>query len=228
MIYPIPLHILVVLTALATSASAQAGDLNLVIRHTIHSLGADGVSRNSEFSERLYRRNDQVWIERIIPAAAEHDNDHAHAQQGVEHKHLDLAASARWIVRDAKGVLKVNLVNRHERTIVDIPQPEYANVGFDGDWGNAYHLISPRHMATMQPTGQAAPTGAKWFASRNQSGWVRVLWDEKQQYPRQVESGNAAGTQRRSMMASLTPAPVTLPWATLKTYQRKEYSDTLD
>jgi len=226
MITRIPLVMLVVLATFAASAAAQAGDLNLVIRHEVQSLGADGVSSNSKFRELLYRRSDQVWVERVIPAAAEHDSDHA--RQGVEHKHLDLAASARWIVRDAKGVLKVSLVNRHERTIVDIPPPEYANVGFDGDWGNAYHLIGPRHMATMQPTDQAAPTGAKWYASRNQSGWVKVLWDEKEQYPRQVESGNAAGTQRRSMLATLAPAPVSLPWAALKKYQRQEYSDTLD
>lgn len=222
----IPLAMCIALAGFITSAAAQAGDLNLTIRHEIHSLGADGVTRNSEFGERLYRRNDQVWIERIIPAVAEHDSDHA--KQGVEHKHLDLVASARWIVRDTKGALKVSLVNRHERTIVDIPPPEYANVGFDGDWGNAYHLIGPKHMATMQPTSQAAPAGTKWYASRNQAEWVKVLWDEKGQYPRQVKSGNDAGTQRRSMVATPTVAPVSLPWATLKTYERKEYSDTLD
>jgi len=222
----IALCMIMALAGFTPPAVAAAGELNLAIRHEIVSLGSDGINRKSEFGERLYRRNDQVWVERIIPAGAHSDSDHAnHAE---DHKHLDLAASARWITREAKGGLRVRLVNRYERMIVDITPPDYNNVGFDGDWDTAYHLISPKHLASMKPTGQTAPAGSKWYESRNQSGWVKVLWDEKEQYPRQVESGNDARTSHKSMMATVTPAPSHLPWTALKAYQQKEYSDTLD
>lgn len=224
--FRIPLVMILALAGFLSSATAMAGDLNLTIRHEIVSLGSDGISRKSEFGERLYRRNDQVWVERIIPAGANSASDHAnHAK---DHKHLDLAASARWIVREANGGLRVRLVNRYERMMVDITPPDYSNVGFDGDWDNAYHLISPKHLASMKPTGQTAPAGTKWYESRNQSGWVKVLWDEKEQYPRQVESGNDARTMHKSMVAARASAPAPLPWAALKAYERKEYSDTLD
>lgn len=219
---------LYVIMAIASfSSSAIAGDLNLTIHHKITSLSADGVSRQIEFGERLYRRDNQVWNERIIPAGAHSDAEHTD-QHNEEHKHLDLAASARWIVRKASGDLQVQLVNHHEKTTMNIGPAEYGNIGFDGDWDAAYHLISPKQLATMKPTGQQAPSGSKWYEKHSPSGWVKVLWDEQNQYPRQVESGNSSKTSRKSMVATITPAPASLPWTGLKTYQQKEFSDTLD
>ena len=64
---------------LATAQSTpQAGaqavgsgpSLDLMVRHTSVSLGADGVKRTAEFSERVHRRPQMVWIERVIPPHA--------------------------------------------------------------------------------------------------------------------------------------------------------------
>jgi hypothetical protein len=219
--------ILSTLTLIACVAPAAAGDLNLAIHHEIDSVGADGVHRKVDFSEHLYRRDNQVWVERAIPAGVHSDSEHAD-KHNEDHKHLDVAASARWIVRNAKGELQVQLVNRYERMIVNINPPDYGNIGFDGSWDAAYHLLSPRQLATMTATDLAAPDGCKWYENHNQSGWVKVLWDQKEQYPRQVESGNTSGTSHKRMDAKVTRSPLPLPWKNLAGYQQKEYSDTLD
>lgn len=221
------LSTLALIASVAPLAPAAAGDLNLAIHHEIDSTGADGVHRKAEFSERLYRRHNQVWIERVIPAGVHSDSEHAD-KHNEDHKHLDVAASARWIIRNAKGDLQVQLVNRYEKMIVNINPTDYGNIGFDGGWDAAYHLLSPRQLASMTPTDLAAPAGCKWYESRNQSGWVKVLWDENEQYPRQVESGNTSRTSHKRMDVKITTSPSPLPWKDLAAYQQKEYSDTLD
>lgn len=218
--------LLALIAGFAPYTLARAGDLNLVIHHEMDSTGADGVYRKVAFSERLYRRDNQVWIERVIPAGAHSDSEHA--EHNEDHKHLDVAASARWITRNAKGELQVQLVNRHEKMIVNINLADYGNIGFDGDWEAAYHMLSPKQLAAMKPVNRSAPAGCKWYESRTQSGWIKVLWDEKEQYPRQVESGNTAKTSHKRMDAKVTSAPSPLPWKSLAVYQQKEYSDTLD
>lgn len=216
----------IIIASAAIFAPAFASDLNLEIHHAMASLGPDGISRKVDFGERLYRRENQVWVERIIPAGAHNESEHA--KRDEEHKHLDLAASARWIVRNAKGELQIQMVNGYDKVIVNINPPDYGNIGFDGDWDAANHLIGSKQLASMKPSGQPAPAGCKWYESRNQGGWIKVLWDEKDQYPRQVESGNSSKTSHKSMTTKVIPAPNPLPWTNLQSYTQKEYSDTLD
>ena len=73
-----------------------------------------------------------------------------------------------------------------------------------------------------------APTGSKWVESRNGQMTVRVLWDDKGQYPRRVESSHARGTSRSVTVATPEALPKPLPWDRLQGYAQKEYSDLLD
>ena len=54
--------------ALAGFASAQAQTMQMLVKHSSASNGVDGVKRSSEFSERIIRSADTVWISRVIPA----------------------------------------------------------------------------------------------------------------------------------------------------------------
>lgn len=223
----LPRLLLVLVTAgSCLTVRAADTDLNLLVEHDITEVGADGVTRAVHFQERVFRRNDMIWIERVIPDGAHEAG--AHAEGGHEHKHMDLAAAARWITLDGGKTLRVRLVNAHDRVVVDVPAAEFGNVGFDGSWASARHLLDPRQLETMKPAAGDAPAGTRWYQAVSGPQTVRVLWDEKAGIPRRVQSNNAAGTSRKQMSAKDVAAPKSAPWTALGGYQQKEYSDYLD
>ncbi len=209
-----------------TAHAATANELNLVVEHDITDLGADGVTRRIQFQERVYRRSNLVWIERILPPAAHDAAEHAAA--GQPHKHLDLSAAARWIVADPKKNLSVRLVNEHDQVVINVPPAEYGNIGFDGSWVNAWHLLDPAQLKNMKPGAAKTEVGKRWYARSVDGNAVRVLWDELNEIPRRVESVNKAGTQRKLLTVRDVAAPAKSPWMLTGSYQQKEYSDYLD
>ena len=205
---------------------ASAPELALKIEHDITTLSADGITRNVRYAERLVRQGDQVWLARVLPPNAHEEAEHAAGAKS--HKHMDVAAAARWVQRAPDGTLRVRLVNAHDKLAVDVPQADWANAGFDGQWASALHLLDPARVARMTPLARPAPTGSKWVESRNGQMTVRVLWDDKGQYPRRVESSHARGTSRSVTVATPEALPKPLPWDRLQGYAQKEYSDLLD
>ena len=215
-----------------SSAGAAVSNLNLLVEHDISEVGADGVTRSMHFQERVYRRDKVVWIERVIPAAARDVRyGHAgreHATEEREHKHLDVAGAALWVVLEEGKVLNVRLVNAHDKAVINIPAAEYGNVGFDGNWENTWHLLDPRQLKTMKPLTVTAPAGMRWYETATGNRTVRVLWDEKAAIPLRVMSDDKSGAARKRMTAKDIAVPRGAPWALLSGYQQKEYSDYLD
>lgn len=205
---------------------AQADDLALKIDHESTSLSADGVTRITRFSERLVRRDQQSWLSRIIPPGAHEEAEHQGA--GKSHKHMDVNAASRWVVKGADGKLRVRIVNSHEKLVVDVPVTDYGNIGFDGRWSTANQLIDPMQLQRMKPSSRLAPAGARWYEGGNRDSRVWLLWDEKVQYPRRIESTNARGTQSSLMVVTRESMPDRLPWSGLESYAQKEYADLLD
>jgi hypothetical protein len=221
------LHFMAAALLLAGIAPAiQAQDLNLLVQHTSASLGADGVKRTFEFSELVYRRANWVWVERVMPDVA-HSGAHSaddHAKAGTEHRHLDVAAAARWISRGADGATEVRLVSTEDKAVVDIARTEYGNIGFDGSWIAAYHLIDP---AVLQKMNAVKVDGDLTTYARNDNGSrVTVVWNHRLQFPASVESSGPGGS--RKTMVRQVPAPKLEPWNKLHGYQSRDYSDYLD
>jgi len=212
--------------ALTASALALANDLALKIDHESTSLSADGITRITRFSERLVRRDNQSWLLRIIPTGAHEDA--AHQSGGKNHKHMDVNAASRWVVKGVDGKLRVRIVNAHEKLVVDVAPTDYANIGFDGRWSTANQLIDPAQLQRMKASTRPAPVGARWYESSGRDSRVFLLWDEKNQYPRRIESVNAQGTQSSQMVVTREAMPDQLPWLGLESYSQKEYSDLLD
>lgn len=211
---------------LGLGVMAQAQDLALKIDHESTSLSADGVTRVTRFSERLVRQQAQSWLSRVVPAGAHEEADHASA--GKSHKHMDVNAASRWVLKEAGGKLRVRIVNNHEKLVVDVPVTDYANIGFDGRWSTAYQLLDPAQLQQMKASARPAPSGARWYEGQSRDSRVWLLWDEKAQYPRRIESANARGTQSSLMVVTREPMPERLPWTGLGAYQQKEYADLLD
>jgi hypothetical protein len=209
-----------------SSTALAADDLSVRIDHDVVELGADGVTRITRFSERLVRRDRQSWIARVMPPGAHEDAQHRAGGKG--HRHLDLASASRWVALGDDGTLRVRLVSAHDKVVVDVPPADWANVGFDGRWTSASRLLDPDVVARMSASARSAPAGARWVEGIAAGARVQVLWDESARYPRRIESANARGTRRSTMVVTREPMPEAMPWATLAGYVHKEYADLLD
>lgn len=211
---------------LSFSVLAQAQDLALKIEHESTSLSADGVTRITRFSERLVRRDHQSWLSRIMPAAAHEEAEHSSGAKN--HKHMDVNAASRWVVRGGDGKLRVRIVNAHEKLVVDVAPTDYGNIGFDGRWSTASQLVDPLQLQRMKASSRVAPAGTRWYEGGSRELRVMLLWDEKGQYPRRIESANAQGTQSSQMVVTREAMPERLPWTGLESFSQKEYADLLD
>ncbi|GAC1528032.1 MAG: hypothetical protein NVS2B4_05770 [Ramlibacter sp.] len=218
--------LLAALAAALLSLPLHAQDLALQVEHVTTSVGSDGVTRSTRFEERLVRRDDQSWLERIVPPVV-HDRIEPKAD-GSSHKHADVAAASRWVTRGADGKLAVRIVDAHLGSVFEVGKPDYANVGFDGEWTTASQLLDPRQVRTMAPMTRAAPKGARWYELVGRDHRVQLLWDERDQFPRRIESSNASGTLRSVMTATREPMPARMPWTGLESYRQRDYSDLLD
>lgn len=208
------------------ATAAQAEDLALKVEHETVSLGADGVTRIVRFGERLIRRDNQSWVARILPPGA-HEEAHHHAG-GKTHKHMDISAASRWVLRGDDGKLRVRIVNGHEKVVVEVGPVDYSNIGFDGRWSTASQLLDAEQIKRMKPTGRSAPAGSRWYEGGTREARVQVLWDEAARYPRRIESANLSGSQRAVLVATREAMPAAMPWTKLDGYTQKEYSDLLD
>lgn len=218
---PMPrIPVLIAVLALGAGAAA-AQDVDLVVRHTLISEGKDGIKRTIEFSERVVRRQDEVWIQRDIPLGWHADSEHAVG--GKAHKHLDVAAAARWIQRDKEGKLSVRLASFEDKVLVDVAPTDYGNIGFDGSWPAAYHLLDPSTLKRLKVSRTAGSLTTYVMQAEGRS--LTVVWNERLQYPVSVES--VEGRSRKRTAVQAMPAARS-PWDAVKEFQRKDYADYLD
>lgn len=201
---------------------AHAENVELLVKHLTVSAGADGVTRSTEFSERLTRTPDTVWVSRVLPPSAHSDRDHA--KGGDEHKHLDTATAPRWISRTAKGDVALKLVPRDGNVLVNVTRTDYGNVGFDGSWAAAWSLIDPAVLKRMKPVKTTGDLTTYTVAEKGRN--LKVVWNAKLQLPERVESGDESS--RSETLVQVLGAPKSLPWEKLQGFMQKDYSDYLD
>lgn len=212
--------------AAGAASTADTSPLALRVQHELSVLGNDGVKRDIAFSEQVYRSGDAVWIEREIPAAVQHKH-HAGEKAENGHKHLDTATAARWIARQPDGKLLVRLVSDEKRRTFEVGQGDYGNVGFDGSWPAAHHLLDPALLKTMKAEGPVRD-GVQVYSARRGDDRLTVQWDVANQYPRVVQSRSMDGTQSKTTRVSRVALPASAPWERARKYSQGEYSDLLD
>ncbi len=216
------LRALPVLLVSALGASAFAQDATLMVKHLAVSVGADGIKRTIEYAERMVRSNNQVWVERIVPPDSHNEEEHKGASKA--HKHLDVAVAPRWVVRKPDGTLVVHLAARSEQALVNIAKVDYDNIGFDGSWITAYHLIDPASLKRMKVTSTQGNLTS--YASNDANRSIKVVWNDKLKLPVSVETRN--GTSSKRTLVEVLAQAKTSPWESVKKYHSKEYSDYLD
>ncbi len=216
------------LAVIAAPTSAMAAtNLALEVTHQSSTVGADGIKRDTSFTENVIRQDDTVWIERVIPAGAYSAAGHEKSKKPNGHKHVDLNNAVRWIQKLPDGKLKLRLVSLTDKVIVDVAPNEYANVGFDGLWTAAYHLIDPLVLKKLKP-GKTEEEN-QWFESpQSSTGGVRILWNGSTEIPMKVLTHNSIGNTMRSTTVRVIGGSPKTPWRNLSKFSVKEYSDFLD
>ena len=232
-IFRLLLALLLLTPCLRTADAAPPEPLTaLRVEHHVSSLGADGVQRDARFAGRVTRQRGSVWIERELPPGAGHDpEDHeghkGHDKAHVGHKHAEADGAPRWIERDASGALNVRLVSDTQKKTYRVDPAEYGNVGFDGSWAAAYHLLDPAALKGMRADGPVR-NGVQTYRTTQGDRTVTVDWDVAGQYPRRVEARNASGTQRKLTRVTALPAPAAAPWVRAQRYTAADYTDLMD
>lgn len=214
--------------AASASAAPASPDLDATVRYETRQVLANGTTRVETWQERMLRRGDAVWTERVIGKTASHEHESATEHAG--HKHFDFDRAARLLRLDDKAEPRLQYVDRQHRQVVSVPKAEWGAVGFDGRYDAAAHLVPPALIAQMQPAKGSAARGESWL-TQHAPGWThRVLWSTTRQVALRIESARDDGSVKRVVV--VTPAApladVQLPWRQLEAYQQLEYDDFMD
>ncbi len=216
----------------STPAIPQGPALDFSVKYYDRAMTAEGVLRESRHEETMLRRPGHVWVARVLPKfVTEEHGAHSHHEHDAEHgdKHFNPVVLPRHISLNGSD-LKIEFIDRSKKEVINIVATEYENVSFDGSWINAYFLVDPQQVAAMPLSAKTSSVaGARWHEQEKNGMYQRVLWDDKNMIPLEVETGKRDGTILRKVSVKIeSNVGKEVPWSNLKGYTQKEYSDFLD
>lgn len=211
-------------------AIQAAPEADLRITYHTMSIGSDGVRRDSEYTNRVFRRPGQLWVERELPEALLHSQSHGHEHPHgphAGHAHDDARGAPLFIQRAPDGQLKVEVILAKLKRVISVDEAHHANVGFGGSFDNTYWIVPPSALEKMERVGKPQG-GVQRYRSVAGELTTLVDWDLSGQYARRVERNDGHGIERVVISAKRLPLPLAQPWKTIEGYERGDYSDLLD
>jgi hypothetical protein len=202
-------------------------DLEAVIVHDLRQFGSDGVLRITRYQERLVRRGERVWTERVLPPGTQ-PGEPVH-ERGRGH-HLDFARVARLLRRRDAGQTSLTYVDLVHERVIAVPEPEWDNVAFDGSWDRAAMLVTEAELGQLRPIERSVPAPElMWRGIQTQGHFIHVLWDPIAGIARRIESGSVDGSDFRTLEVSLhLGGERSAPWDQTTGFEQKSYTDLLD
>lgn len=216
--------------AQASDAIQAAAELDLRVTYEATQISSDGVQRDSRYTNRIYRRKGQLWVERELPEVLRHHQAHGDGhgpEPHAGHAHEAVRGAPLSIRRADDGTVDVTLVLEALHRVISVDAAHHGNVGFGGSFDNLYWIVPPTALQQMQKVG-AVSQGVQRYRSRTDAQRTEVDWDVAGQFARRVEYSEHGGIERVRITASRLPAPLAQPWARLADYERGDYSDLLD
>lgn len=230
-------------TAASILAVSPAPELDLSIRHYSRLSTPGGLVRENRYEEIMLRRNNHVWLARVLPESLASGPAQQHARQprrtvalhgapsligqGLPPQISDPGLMPRHITLE-QGKLKLELIDTQNREILAVTPADYGAINFDGSWSNTYYLLDPAMVTTLFLADQPVP-GTRWRTREKNGYFQRVLWDEQNMIPLAIETGNSDGSFfRRTEVRIRKNVTSELPWKNLETYTRKDYPHAFD
>lgn len=212
-----------------TTAAVQATpEADLRITYEAMSVGSDGVQRSSVYTNRVYRRKAQLWIEREMPAALRQSQDHDHAHgPHAGHAHDEARAAPLSIRRADDGKVGVEVILTKLRRVISVDLAHHGNVGYGGSFDNVYWIVPPTALQGMERVGKPQNGVQRYRGTAGEQTTV-IDWDVANQFARRVERSDSHGTERIVVTATKLPAPLAQPWKAIEVYDKGDYSDLLD
>lgn len=220
--------------ALQASPSLAAGappDLDALVSYETRQVLASGVTRVDSWKERLVRRGNQVWTERLLSPASATGHMHETEAEHLGHKHFNAETAAHWLTLGADGKVAVRFVDREHKEVVDIPRAEFGTVGFDGSFDAAASIVPEAVALAMKPVpGGAVAERGQWRGDRSHGWSHRILWSTTQRIALKLESQRDDGSVRRlvSVQVRAVRGDQPAPWDQLSDYSQKRYDDFMD
>ena len=215
---------MLVCSALIGTASAQENAAYKIDHYTM-SIGRDGVTRETSYSENLYRSGSQLLFVRNVPALTSKKN----VQEHYDERHFDASLSPQLITLKRNGEVDFTFLDIENKTRIEVPKVEFNSVGFSGSWINSYSLVDPAMFKKMTQKGPGSQANTVWYEQVNEKGSTRILWDEKQKIALDVEVSNKDGSIKKSSKSKLINFNASSPlFASANTFKSKVISDYRD
>lgn len=210
--------------AIASTAVAQ-DNASFKLDHYSMTLGRDGVTRQTSYSENLYRNGSQLIYARNIPASV---NQQVKLERHEE-RHFDSSLSPQLITLNKNGDVQFTFLDVNNKVRIEVPKVEFQTVGFSGSWINSFSLIDPTILKKMQKKGAGTVANTTWYEQVNEKGITRILWDEKNKIATHVEFANKEGTIKNVSKSELISLNSTNPlFTSSKNFTSKVISDYRD
>lgn len=182
-------------------------------------MGNDGVTRTTVFKERIYRDQNNIWIERVLPSQHQHGKD----EHDAGHKHLDIAEAAQHYFIDKQNKPRLNLILQEDKTVVHMQDADVEMLGLSSCWACTYYLIDPKMLKSMKLVKQQQ--GISWYTTQNAKNKVTIEWDDKHNIARKIDIRGLNGQSYNLVQANITTIERKAPWTGYGKFMTKDYAD---
>jgi len=214
-----------ILSGAVVCAAFAQDNASYKVEHYSMSIGRDGVTRQTSYSETLYRNGSQVIYVRNLPANISKRDKHDRHDE----RHFDSTLTPQLITLKKNGEVDFTYLDLDNKIRIEVPKVEFNTVGFSGSWVNSFSLVDPMIFKKMIKKEPGSKPNTVWYEQVTDRGLTRILWDEKNKIASVVEVSNKDGSMKNRSSSELISLNSNNPLFTqANTFTSKVISDYRD
>ncbi|STQ89342.1 hypothetical protein [Iodobacter fluviatilis] len=210
---------------------AASPDITALVTYETRMVSTEGVTKTTRFQETWLRTPRRIWSERLVPQNAQAETrgqeNNPKGHEGHSHS-INFALAGKLVELGDKGEVKLHFIDRKMRQVIEMGTTDFREMGFDGQWESAAYMLDRQQLKTMDKRGIPAAAGEVWLETRKNGMYTLVLWSEKLQLPRLIETGKEDGGSWSRITVEPQAMPKEMPWPDTAGYRQRDYMDLLD